>query len=293
MARARGFTLIELLVVISIIVLLVSLLLPGLRLARDLATEVVCRSNVRQWGTIFTIYTNDHDDELPGQKYYTWGIPEHWMYTLKDYSAGTKDIRFCPAARKPAYPDYSVDVNKVWPRDPAMAGGTHSAWGRLKFRLQGKWMPDCYGSYGINSWLSYPVIKPDDTYIIGGSSLGLDSAPYFWGTSDVHNAGNVPIYLDSWWWCAWVKHIDTPPEYECQRTDFPCGCENSIHRFCFDRHRGNINASFMDLSARKIGLKELWTLKWHRLFDTSGPWTGAGGVQPEDWPHWMRGLREY
>lgn len=35
MARARGFILIDLLVVISIIVLLVSRLLPGLRLARN------------------------------------------------------------------------------------------------------------------------------------------------------------------------------------------------------------------------------------------------------------------
>ena len=71
MSRPKGFTLIELLVVISVIVLLVSLLLPGLRLARDLAAEVVCRSNIRQWGTIFTMYTNDHNDELPDQKYYT------------------------------------------------------------------------------------------------------------------------------------------------------------------------------------------------------------------------------
>jgi len=29
-------------------------------------------------------------------------------------------------------------------------------------------------------------------------------------------------------------------------------------------------------------------LKWHRNFNMSGPWTIAGGVQPSNWPDWMR-----
>ena len=49
----------------------------------------------------------------------------------------------------------------------------------------------------------------------------------------------------------------------------------------------------MDFSARKVGLKELWTLKWHRQYDTWGPWTRAGGVRPEHWPEWMRNFKEY
>lgn len=49
----------------------------------------------------------------------------------------------------------------------------------------------------------------------------------------------------------------------------------------------------MDLNVRKVGLKELWTLNWHRQFDTAGPWTTAGGAQHEDWPVWMRKLKDY
>jgi prepilin-type N-terminal cleavage/methylation domain-containing protein len=63
-----------------------------------------------------------------------------------------------------------------------------------------------------------------------------------------------------------------------------------------DKMRGfprDVNCVFMDFSVRKIGLKQLWTLKWHRQFETAGPWTKAGGVQPEDWPEWMKRFKDY
>jgi len=41
-------------------------------------------------------------------------------------------------------------------------------------------------------------------------------------------------------------------------------------------------------SAAAIVLKELWTLKWHREYDTTGPWTEFGGVTHDNWPEWMR-----
>ncbi len=64
-------------------------------------------------------------------------------------------------------------------------------------------------------------------------------------------------------------------------------------RYCCNRHEGNINAVFVDFTVRKVGLKELWTLKWHKSFNTAGPYTLAGGVQAGDWPDWMRSFKEY
>jgi hypothetical protein len=50
---------------------------------------------------------------------------------------------------------------------------------------------------------------------------------------------------------------------------------------------------FVDGSVRKVGLKELWTLRWHQAFSTDGPWTRVGGVQAENWPDWIRAFRDY
>lgn len=62
---------------------------------------------------------------------------------------------------------------------------------------------------------------------------------------------------------------------------------------CINRHGGGIYSSFLDSSVRKVGLKELWTLRWHKEFNTAGEWTAAGGVEPGDWPKWMRGFKDY
>ena len=66
-----------------------------------------------------------------------------------------------------------------------------------------------------------------------------------------------------------------------------------MKRACVDRRKGHIISLFMDCSVRKTGLKELWSLNWYRGFNTTGPWTRAGNVQPEDWPDWMRHFKGY
>jgi len=71
----RGFTLIELLVVVAIIALLISILLPALRDAREQAKIAKCLANYRQLMVASTTYFNDNNDRFPFMVTYGTG----WM----------------------------------------------------------------------------------------------------------------------------------------------------------------------------------------------------------------------
>jgi len=151
-----------------------------------------------------------------------------------------------------------------FPGDPVGYGGTFHAWQTTRYRDETEFGAR---SYGLNEWVT-------------GRSPG-------WTSLETKGMSHVPAFFD----CAdrWVHpdHHDIPPEIEGY--DFLC----EMSRICMNRHNSGINMLFMDWSVRKVGIKELWTLKWHAEYDTSGPWTKAGGVLPEDWPQWMRGFRDY
>ena len=61
--RRRAFTLIELLVVIAIIALLLSILLPSLRKAKELARRTICKTQLRQFGVALNTYAEDNNGE--------------------------------------------------------------------------------------------------------------------------------------------------------------------------------------------------------------------------------------
>ena len=62
--KRKAFTLVELLVVISIIALLVSILMPSLSKAREMAKFVVCSTNFHQMGLAFLQYAADNNDRI-------------------------------------------------------------------------------------------------------------------------------------------------------------------------------------------------------------------------------------
>jgi prepilin-type N-terminal cleavage/methylation domain-containing protein/prepilin-type processing-associated H-X9-DG protein len=73
----RAFTLIELLVVIAIIAVLMAILMPSLRLAKDHARRIHCVSNVKTLSLAWFMYKDDNDDDLvPG---HTLDSPIQWV----------------------------------------------------------------------------------------------------------------------------------------------------------------------------------------------------------------------
>ncbi len=64
--RASGFTLIELLVVVAIIAMLISILLPSLRSAREKARRTVCLAHMNQIAKARSMYATDYNGWLAG-----------------------------------------------------------------------------------------------------------------------------------------------------------------------------------------------------------------------------------
>ena len=61
----KAFTLVELLVVIGIIAVLISLLLPALKRARDQAGAVACLAQARTLSMAFSMYNNEWKQKFP------------------------------------------------------------------------------------------------------------------------------------------------------------------------------------------------------------------------------------
>jgi prepilin-type N-terminal cleavage/methylation domain-containing protein/prepilin-type processing-associated H-X9-DG protein len=170
--RSRGFTLVELLVVISIIALLIAILLPSLKRARDQAKDTVCRSNLHQLGLTVEYYLHDSGGRLPwikGTKNKETGlynkapfrqyhqIFQFWPY-LKDL-----DIYICPRATsgrgsKPGVPFSSLSV-----RDYTQGGAGEQEGDDLGI------LSSYFNALKADQWFmelyqqgAFPFVKPED-----------------------------------------------------------------------------------------------------------------------------------
>ena len=256
-----------------------ALLLPALQRARNQARAVACQAHLKQWGTILALYTEDNQGRFPGTHLEVlWfmrglslieGDPKPLVY--QDINA--KGIACCPMAVRPGWHSGWVPGTTA-SRIDCTFGSTFEAW---EFTYP---LPPFRGSYGFNGrmtrggfipWVPEPFTPRHHIEIFS-----------------LRGRANIPTLLDSTRPIVPVSASATfgPPKSELE--------SNSFSKLsCINRHNGHINVLLLDWSVRKVGLKELWTLKWSFDWDTVGPWTKAGGVQPEDWPEWMRSFKDY
>jgi len=273
MRSKKAFTLIELLVVIAIIALLLSILMPSLRRVKEQGSSVVCRSNLKQWYLCMNLYESDYDGTFWDG--YAPPTVNMWWSAMKVYHEDDNDIRCCPKADKP--PELIVNGATV-PGPGANKKPPFRAWGEMDAQ---QWNIDIdYGSYGCNGWLSNAP-----------SWITADAEKYWRKMVKITNASEVPFMLDAQWTDNWIKPYHRPPHTEDE--EWVGGDEYQMVRILQNRHGGTENVVFMDGTARKVGLKEMWTFKWYQSFDTNGEWTKAGGATRDKWPDWMRGFTEY
>jgi len=192
-----GMTLIELLVVVAIISVLVGILVPSLANARRLTRQVVCSSNVRQWGLATRMYADIFDGFLPrrGQ-----GVnptqqinrPTDWFNALPLVMGQQAYVDLAAAGRVPRPADHSC-----FSCPEAVDNNQPNFW-----------------SYGMNMWLSVwnngAADLPDKFNGVGepatmvlladgpGSYCAVSPAPQAYGYSPVaRHGGQVNIgFLD-------------------------------------------------------------------------------------------------
>ena len=155
--RPCAFTLVELLVVVSMVSLLMSILLPSFKSARDQAKTVVCAARLKQWGLAFSCYAAEnngvwpHCDGLDRQDYDPanpdYHPPKARLHDVADW-CGWVDVLPSLIGYKPwrhhslhQYPDAKTFYQCPWAQ-PVDGGGYN-------------YKPEKYGyfSYAMNSCL--------------------------------------------------------------------------------------------------------------------------------------------
>jgi len=269
MSRSKAFTLIELLVVIAIIALLMSILMPALARVKQQARTVSCMGRLKQWGLFFSMYAEDYNGRFMQGFTIT---NQRAVQTLGSYHKCDEKLLTCPNATKPWIDEYGNATGL----EGTFLGST-SAWGYVT--LSGLERP-IKGSYGVNAYCNDPP---------KGSEPHSRPAADFWRGPNAPGASYVPLWMDAIRYNGVPLHTDTPPLFDGEHWN-----DNAqMGRYCMNRHGGFAGCLFLDYSARKVGLKELWTLKWHKSFIQNGPWTQAGGATSDDWPEWLRPFKDY
>ena len=95
---------------------------------------------------------------------------------------------------------------------------------------------------------------------------------------DVKGGNRIPLFLDCLFLDGYPDTGDEPPAYQDENNGWNV---NAMKMFCIPRHMGGVNAVFLDASARRVGMKELWELKWNKEYDIS--WGRSNII----WPDWM------
>ncbi|MCI0499001.1 MAG: prepilin-type N-terminal cleavage/methylation domain-containing protein [Planctomycetales bacterium] len=235
MKRKSAFTLIELLVVIAIIALLLAILLPGLRKAKEQAQDILCRTNLKTMQLATVLYTQAYKGKMPEYRFAS-GL---WINKLTVFLDEVDDARYCPRSKR---------------RDDLATMATYS-FGAARRTWVWYWdgMEDPEeGSYTINWWFY--------------SNTDLTDDRYYRNIGDVTSTSNTPVFADSIW--VDCKPLDTdtcPTNFNLEGDNLNGG---SMSRVLTYRHEDEGNVGFVDGSQRPVKLSAMWSLKWHKEFKT-------------------------
>ncbi len=270
----RAFTLIELLVVISIIALLIALLLPALGEARKAAQAIDCQSRVKQMALAWQTYASDYDGALvPGwqrglvRESGQW-VNKHWIWFVAPYVGGANaqsredDTAIAQDIPVEFFRCPSTSLGAPKSIDP----GTGGLYGNA---LAGDWRD--FG-YGMNNWL--------ESWVSRGQGRAMDATKEITSLdlnvplSDVPALGDC-AHLDA----GWPEPTDPrPSNWNDPISELGAWNNGFMVRYSLNRHFKAVNIGFLDGSARRVQIPDLWTLHWHaKWLDPPARPTRPGG----------------
>ena len=242
-----GFTLIELLIVIAIIAILAALLLPAMRMVKQMASRTVCMGNLKQLGQIYANYASDFDNTYPPDytttfysPYWNCVTPAQWYWILVDLdycgsSGMLPNARLHPLFRCPSM-DYTQDGPAWWMWPESYAVNHHV----------------CSSKSDVANGTAYSRIcnipRPSQTFLLTDNGLGFEGYIMY---------NYVPGYCDS---------------------SYPAWRDSTARII---RHAGP-NWLFVDGHCERYSPAPQATGLYQ--FDTTLPWGFTYGTNP--WPGW-------
>lgn len=257
MRHKRGFTLIELLVVISIIAMLLAVLMPTLHRVRLQAQKVVCTSNLKQLSIGMQVYCQSNDDNT----IYNLQVGGHfWFHNIapylgaKGYKRAAEDtekdeanpflergmgVLFCPVTKK---------TKDEWDNEGYFrkVGTATNRWAFYSSE----------GSYGISTWVTSNNISAQRRY------------PGYTYMKLIQTKANTPLFADCTHLSSLPLDTDPGPDNNKIINGPGDGGANLMWRYTIDRHNRAINVALADGHVENVHLQSLWSLKWHRRFQT-------------------------
>ena len=184
------FSLIELLIVISVIFVLMSLLMPGMRRFHEQANRVLCANNLSQVHNGLIMYSYDMNGHLPdgqpavrGAGVYAIKIGGLWLGHGKVYKHGyMTGIHnfYCPST---IHPFHSID-------------GGNMVYGGFRSNLSAKIPSIVTSSYQYRSTFGRPFRGPSALLDDLGSAIMSDHVTHNYSIRYTHGDGHTILYLD-------------------------------------------------------------------------------------------------
>jgi prepilin-type N-terminal cleavage/methylation domain-containing protein/prepilin-type processing-associated H-X9-DG protein len=225
----RGFTLVELLVVIAIIALLLSILMPSLGKARELARGIYCQANLKQSGLASNLYMIDNQDYLP-----TYGMVGTSVTSVMrgSYITGFLD----PYIKRPEAKNWSSS-KIIWrcPSDKTYFGKIGTDGTCTSYMLNAQKTVWLKRNGWEREWLPYKIMDypkaADENQMdllrvtdsvqlkhrISAKEAYLADLEWISGENYRHRGGYNVLFLD--WHIAWYREIDlSDSEYNINKT---------------------------------------------------------------------------